>query len=443
MPTIIDNKLKVAVIGLGYVGLPLLCKFWAAGLSVLGLDNNPAKIESLQRGQSPIEDVSHQALQDMLASSRCVLSHQSEILAQADAIFICVPTPLSASREPDLSYILSAVEQLIPHLRTGQLVVLESTTYPGTTEELIVPLIEAAGFVPGVEVALAFSPERIDPGNRHFPVGQIPKVVGGLTPQCTEKACAVYHHVGIATHGVSSPRVAEAAKILENTFRSVNIALVNEFAQICHTLDLNVWEVIEAADTKPFGFMRFNPGPGIGGHCIPLDPHYLMWKTRFQGFEPRFISLADQVNREMPHYIVQRSLDILNDQKKALNGSRVLLVGVAYKPNISDARETPALYLWPLLEGKGAAVFYHDPHVPDFEVPGPTQHVRHQSQPLSPAHLQAAAYDLMIILTPHDSLDYEALAHGTCPVFDTRNILEHKLPELRHHETFQQRVVTL
>lgn len=427
MPTTIDANFTVAVIGLGYVGIPLLRKFWSAGLSVVGVDNNPDKVHLLNQGRSPIEDVTDAALAEMLASSRCVLASDPAVLTTAQAIFICVPTPLSASREPDLSFILSAVENLLPVLQPEQLVVLESTTYPGTTEELIAPLLARVGFVAGQDFFLAFSPERIDPGNTTYPVGEIPKVVGGMTDACTQRACEVYNYVGIKTHAVSSPRVAEAAKILENTFRSVNIALVNEFAQICRVLDLDVWEVIDAAATKPFGFMRFTPGPGIGGHCIPLDPHYLMWKTRFQGFEPRFISLADQVNREMPPYIVARSIDVLNQHKKAMNGSRILLVGVAYKPNISDAREAPALHLWPLLVAKGATVAYHDPHVPQLKIEGSTQ--IYESQPLSETAL--ANYDLVIVLTAHQDIDYACLNQPEYLIFDTRNVLRQVLTEVQ------------
>ncbi len=427
MLTTIDANFTVAVMGLGYVGIPLLRKFWSAGLAVVGVDNNPDKVHLLNQGRSPIEDVGDAALAEMLTSSRCLLTCDPAALASAQAIFICVPTPLSASREPDLSFILSAVEHLLPFLQPGQLVVLESTTYPGTTEELIAPLLSQAGFVAGQDFFLAFSPERIDPGNTTYPVGEIPKVVGGMTETCTQRACDVYRYVGIKTHPVTSPRVAEAAKILENTFRSVNIALINEFAQICRVLDLDVWEVIDAAATKPFGFMRFTPGPGIGGHCIPLDPHYLMWKTRFQGFEPRFISLADQVNREMPPYIVARSIDALNQYKKAMNGSRILLVGVAYKPNISDAREAPALHLWPLLSAKGATVAYHDPHVPQLQIEGSVQ--RYESQPLSEAAL--ANYDLIIVLTAHQDIDYACLNQPSYLIFDTRNILRQVLTEVR------------
>lgn len=427
MLTTIDANFTVAVMGLGYVGIPLLRKFWSAGLAVVGVDNNPDKVQLLNQGRSPIEDVGDAALAEMLTSSRCLLTCDPAALASAQAIFICVPTPLSASREPDLSFILSAVEHLLPFLQPGQLVVLESTTYPGTTEELIAPLLSQAGFVAGQDFFLAFSPERIDPGNTTYPVGEIPKVVGGMTETCTQRACDVYRYVGIKTHPVTSPRVAEAAKILENTFRSVNIALINEFAQICRVLDLDVWEVIDAAATKPFGFMRFTPGPGIGGHCIPLDPHYLMWKTRFQGFEPRFISLADQVNREMPPYIVARSIDALNQYKKAMNGSRILLVGVAYKPNISDAREAPALHLWPLLSAKGATVAYHDPHVPQLQIEGSVQ--RYESQPLSEAAL--ANYDLIIVLTAHQDIDYACLNQPSYLIFDTRNILRQVLTEVR------------
>lgn len=408
----------IGVMGLGYVGLPLLSAFYQAGFAVLGFDPDPSKLQALAAGRSYIQDVPDQAIAPMAADIRARFSAEKADLASADAILICVPTPLHKSKEPDLSYILAAAQAIGDSLRPGQLVILESTTYPGTTDEILLPIFEANGLKAGVDFMLAFSPERIDPGNRRFRVEDIPKVVGGLTPRCGEAAAALYGSIIAQIHAVSSPRVAETAKILENTFRSVNIALVNEFAVICRTLGVDVWEVIEAAATKPFGFMKFVPGPGIGGHCIPLDPHYLIWKSRVHGFEPRFMALADQINAGMPATVVQLVMEALNDDGKALRGARVLVLGVSYKSDVNDARESPAMHIIPMLQQKGALVAYHDPYVPRFAL---EDQPALDSQQLSAEAL--ADYDLGLILTAHSSVDYALLGARLPLLVDTRNIL--------------------
>lgn len=415
---LLTRKARVAVMGLGYVGLPLLVAFQQAGFGVLGFDPDERKLTALRAGSSYIQDVPDAAIQAMNQASAVFSAAETELVT-ADVILICVPTPLHKSKEPDLSYILSAARAIARVLRPGQLVVLESTTYPGTTDEILQPMFEAGGLKAGTDFMLAFSPERIDPGNRRFQVGDIPKVVGGLTPACTEAAALLYGSIIQKVHRVSSPRVAETTKILENTFRSVNIALVNEFAVLCRTLDVDVWEVVEAAATKPFGFMKFLPGPGIGGHCIPLDPHYLIWKARMHGFEPRFMALADQINAAMPATVVQLVMDALNQDGKALRGARVLVLGVAYKADIDDARESPALHIIPMLEQKGAVVSYHDPQVAELWL----DTRRLQSESLSPAGL--AHYDLGLILTAHAQIDYVLLGEHLPLLVDTRNCLRH------------------
>lgn len=412
------REATVAVMGLGYVGLPLLSAFYRAGFQVLGFDPDQRKLDALAAGKSYIQDISDQAVADMAADNRARFSADEQHLAEADAILICVPTPLHKSKEPDMSYIFAASEAIARQLRPGQLVVLESTTYPGTTDEILLPLFEARnGMQAGIDFLLAFSPERIDPGNPSFRVEDIPKVVGGCTTLCGEAAAVLYSSIIAKVHPVSSPRVAETAKILENTFRSVNIALVNEFAGICRTLGVDVWEVIEAAATKPFGFMKFVPGPGIGGHCIPLDPHYLIWKSRIHGYEPRFMALADQINSAMPREVVQLAMEALNDEGKSLRGSRVLALGVSYKADVDDERESPALQIIPLLQQKGAVVDYHDPYVPAFNIESQKMH----SCELTPATL--AGYDLGLILTGHRKLDYDLLGEHLSLIIDTRNMM--------------------
>lgn len=419
----------IAIMGMGYVGLPLLSAFYQAGYSVIGFDPNQSKIDTLVKGQSYIQDVPDSQIQTMLqcSDSQSVLfTHQASDISEADVIIICVPTPLHKSKEPDLSFILSAAEMIAKQIRAGQLIILESTTYPGTTDEILLPMFRHSGLNPGKDFLLAFSPERIDPGNRAFQVTDIPKVVGGITELCTQTACRLYQSVMPQVHPVSSPRVAETAKILENTFRSVNIALVNEFASICRTLDVDVWEVIEAAATKPFGFMKFLPGPGIGGHCIPLDPHYLIWKSRLHGFEPRFMALADQINSNMPKVVVQLLMDALNDVGKALKGSKILVLGVSYKADVDDARESPAIQIIPLLIQKGADASYHDPFVPVFDL---------DDTQLSSLELTAeslADFDAALVLTAHQAVDYALVSRCVPLILDTRNVMRQVADE---HQT--------
>lgn len=411
----ITRQARVGIIGLGYVGLPLLLSFAQRGFPVTGIDIDPERIALLQAGQSYIQDVPSTALQAVLAQPTTVFSSDFSHLREADVLIICVPTPLRKSKEPDISHILKAAEAIVQILHPGQLIILESTTYPGTTDEILLPMFEQTGLKVGQDYLLAFSPERIDPGNRHFQLSEIPKVVGGITPACTEVAAILYRQILTQVHVVSSARVAEAAKILENTFRSVNIALVNEFAGICRVLGVDVWEVIEAAATKPFGFMKFLPGPGIGGHCIPLDPHYLIWKSRLHGYEPRFLALAEQINASMPREVLQLIIDALNQQARPLKGSRVLIVGVAYKPDVDDVRESPALELIQLLWQKGADVSYLDPYVPTLQLAG---------RLLQSVSIQTLApVDLGVIITHHSNIDYQALCHHIPLWVDTRNAL--------------------
>ncbi|OLB06560.1 MAG: UDP-N-acetyl-D-glucosamine dehydrogenase, partial [Candidatus Rokubacteria bacterium 13_2_20CM_69_15_1] len=333
----------VGIIGLGYVGLPLAVAFAESGAAVIGLDVDPRRVASVRAGQSFVEDVSTEALGRLVRAERLVATDDVAALKDADAIVICVPTPLGKSKEPDISYIVSAADAVAGVLRRGQLIVLESTTYPGTTQEILQPRFEARGLKAGEDFFLAFSPERIDPGNQRYTLKDIPKVVGGLTPACRELATTLYARITRQVVPVSGPQTAEMVKLFENTFRSVNIALVNEFAIMCRRLGISVWEVIGAAATKPFGFMPFYPGPGLGGHCLPSDPHYLSWRLRLEGYEPRFIAFADEINRRMPTYVVQLVADALNDRGRAVRGARILVLGVAYKANVADTRDSPAI----------------------------------------------------------------------------------------------------
>src|SRR5437660_5198614 len=387
----------VGIIGLGYVGLPLAVAFAEAGANVIGVDLDPQRVTAIRAGRSFIEDVPTPALGALVAAGRLGAADDVAALKDCDAIVICVPTPLGKSKEPDISFIVSAADAIARIIRRGQLVVLESTTYPGTTREILLPRLEAGGLKAGEDFFLAFSPERIDPGNRRFTLRDIPKVVGGLTPTCRELAAALYGRVAPEVVPVSGPETAEMVKLFENTFRSVNIALVNEFAIMCRRLGLSVWEVIAAASTKPFGFMPFYPGPGLGGHCLPSDPHYLSWKVRLEGYEPRFITFADEINRHMPGYVVQMVTDALNDRARAVRGAHVLVLGVAYKPNVSDTRDSPALEIIGTLLVKGARVAYHHPHVPAITVNGVTL----ESRP----GVRAGEYDLVPVLTAHAGYD--------------------------------------
>jgi UDP-N-acetyl-D-glucosamine dehydrogenase len=406
---------KVGVIGLGYVGLPLAVEFARAGFHVVGYDVSERVVGLINKGASHIQDVSATAVAELVKEGRLEATTDPTRLREMDAISIAVPTPLAKTRDPDMSYVVSATDTVAKNARPGQLIVLESTTYPGTTRELLQPAMEAQGFVIGTDVFLAFSPERVDPGNEKWNTKNTPKVVGGITPACTEVATAFYKQCIDRVVAVSSPEAAELTKLLENTFRSVNIGLVNEMAIVCDRLGVDVWEVIDAAATKPFGFMRFTPGPGIGGHCIPLDPHYLAWKMRTLNYKTRFIDLASEINSQMPAYVVEKVADALNDERKAVNGSRVLVVGVAYKRDIDDVRESPALDVMRLLEELGADVSYHDPYVPTFREDG----IEHRSVDLTDARLKEC--DAVVIVTDHTSIDYQKLVNRVALIVDTRN----------------------
>jgi len=405
----------VGLIGLGYVGLPLAVAFAESGANVIGVDLDSRRVAAVRAGTSFIEDVPAEPLARLVRAGRLSAHDDFGALKDADAIVICVPTPLGKSKEPDISFIVAAADAVAAIIRPGQLVVLESTTYPGTTQEVLAPRFQAKGVVVGRDVFLAFSPERIDPGNKRWTLRDIPKVVGGVTEACRELASMLYARVASQVVPVSGPETAEMVKLFENTFRSVNIALVNEFAIMCRRLGLSVWEVIAAASTKPFGFMPFYPGPGLGGHCLPSDPHYLSWKVRLEGYEPRFITFADEINRRMPAYVVQMAADALNDRSRALRGARILVLGVAYKAGVADVRDSPALEIIEGLLAKGAVVDYHDPYVSSAMIGTHTM----KSVPWDAAAL--ASRDIVLILTAHASYDWAAIVRDSPLVIDTRN----------------------
>jgi len=412
-----SRKARVGVIGLGYVGLPLAVEFARAGLDVTGFDVDSGRVEDVNQGRSYIVDMSDGEMREILASGRLRATADFSRLADMDTINICVPTPLRKTKDPDLTYIVSAVRSIREHLRRGQLVILESTTYPGTTEEVVQPILEESGLRAGRDFYLAFSPERIDPGNPNFNTRNIPKVVGGHSPECAAAARTLYEQCIDTVVPVSSTRVAEMVKLLENTFRSVNIGLVNELAQMSQRLGIDVWEVIDAAKTKPFGFMAFYPGPGLGGHCIPVDPYYLSWKARMHDFEPRFIELAGIVNESMPRFVVERITEALNRQSKSVRDSKIHLVGIAYKRGVNDVRESPALNVLKLLFEKGAILSYSDPYVPK---------LREEGLELSSVPLEATlsnGCDCAVILTDHTEFDYGFIARNARAVVDTRNAL--------------------
>jgi UDP-N-acetyl-D-glucosamine dehydrogenase len=413
-----SRRARVGVIGLGYVGLPLLVELARAGFDAVGIDVDHSKVESVGRGRSYVGDVTDAALGEVLEQKRVTATTDFAALADLDTINICVPTPLRKTKDPDLSYIVAAVEQVAKYLRPGQLVVLESTTYPGTTEEVVQPMLEARGLTAGSDFFLAFSPERVDPGNARWDTRTIPRVVGGIDAASTEVAAALYRAVVDEVVPVSTSRVAEMVKLLENTFRAVNIGLVNELALMCRELNVDVWEVIDAAKTKPFGFMAFYPGPGLGGHCIPIDPFYLSWKARQSGFESRFIELAGHINAAMPRYVLARIVDALNSVGRPLKESRVHLFGMAYKADVSDARESPALDIAELLRKSGAIVSYSDPYVPAVSNAGLAL------QAVSPEEAFAAGIDCAVIMTAHAAFDYEDLVRRAPLVVDTRNALK-------------------
>jgi UDP-N-acetyl-D-glucosamine dehydrogenase len=415
--------MRTAIVGLGYVGLPLSLQFARSGVMVLGLDVDATKVDALNLGRSYIKHIPPEMVAD--AVRRGVFSASSDFsrVREADAVIICVPTPLNKNREPDLSFILETGRSMAPHLRKGTLVVLESTTYPGTTDEDLRKVLEVgSGLEAGKGFHLAFSPEREDPGNPDSKVALIPKIVGGYTPACLEKAVALYSQAIKTVVPVSSCRAAEAAKLLENTFRSVNIALVNELKIVYGAMAIDVWEVINAAKTKPFGFMPFYPGPGLGGHCIPIDPFYLTWKAREYGQHTRFIELAGEINTSMPLYVVHRVADALNDRQKAVRGSSILVLGLAYKPNVDDERESPSYVLMNLLKERGAEVAYHDPYVPVIK---PTREHGHWAGTKSVAWNRETitAFDLVLIATNHACVNYQELANWTECIVDTRNAM--------------------
>jgi UDP-N-acetyl-D-glucosamine dehydrogenase len=412
-----ERRAVVGVIGLGYVGLPLAVEFARVGLGVIGFDLDRSRVDSINGGKSYIPDVSTEMVGALVERGKLAAAVDFSRLAETDAVIICVPTPLRKTKEPDISYILAAAEQVKSYLHSPQLVVLESTTYPGTTNEVVLPMLEDTGLVLDRDFYLAFSPERVDPGNKQYQTHNIPKVVGGVSPASTEVAAALYQTIVGEVHTVSSAQVAETAKLLENTYRSVNIGLVNEMAQLCYHLGIDSWEVIGAAATKPFGFMAFYPGPGIGGHCIPLDPHYLSWKARLHGFEARFIGLAEEVNSHMPNHVVQLVQDGLNAQTKPVKGSRILVVGVAYKRDINDVRESPALGIVDQLMHKGASVSYHDPFVPEMSVDG-----RGALASVELTDEVLSSCDCAVIVTDHSDVDYSRVLKLAPLVVDTRNV---------------------
>jgi UDP-N-acetyl-D-glucosamine dehydrogenase len=409
------REARVAIIGLGYVGLPLAVEIARAGFTVTGIDLDGERVEALSKGRNYISDVDDETLRALVAEKRLIATDSYGILDHMDVAILCVPTPLTKHKEPDISYIMSAANQVAVRLRAGMLLILESTTYPGTTEELILPMLTAKGLREGEDFYLAFSPERVDPGNRQWHISNTPKIMGGVTPLCTELATALYRSFIQEVIPVSSPRVAETIKLLENTFRAVNIALVNEVAIMCDRLGINTWEVIKAAATKPFGFMPFYPGPGLGGHCIPIDPLYLSWKLKSLNYHARFIELAGEINSAMPSFVINKIVDALNDHGHPVRGSRILVLGVSYKRDVSDIRESPALEIIQTLLLKGALVSYHDPFVPLFR----SGDVCLDSVPLVEERLKEA--HCVVILTDHTSLNYPWIVGMSTLIVDTRN----------------------
>ena len=410
-----SREARIGVIGLGYVGLPLAVELGQAGFRVTGFDVDVKKIRSLAEGHSYIADVASRDLKTQIDAGHFEATAEFDKLAEVDVINICVPTPLRKTRDPDVSFIASAVEEIRKHLHEGQLIILGSTTYPGTTHEFVIPMLEDSGLVIGTDFSLAFAPERIDPGNVKFKIQNVPKVVGGETALCTDLACALFDTVFETTVPVSSTQAAEMVKLLENTFRAINIGLANEIALMCEKLDLDVWEVIDAAATKPYGFMKFTPGPGLGGHCIPVDPAYLSWKMKSLNFPARFIELATEVNSGMPDHVVDRIAGMLNEDRLAVNGARILILGVAYKASVDDMRESPALDVIKGLLGRGGHIRYHDAYVAECEIAGRSM----KSVDLTDEELKTS--DLVVILTDHPNVDYDRVVRVGPRVFDTRN----------------------
>lgn len=416
------NEAVVAVIGMGYVGLPLALNFARSGLRTLGVDIDPLKVAALNEGRTYIEHIDAGRIADARAAGTFEATVDFARLAEADAIIICVPTPLTKHRDPDLSYVINTVEALLPFVRKGQLISLESTTYPGTTDEELLPRIAGLGLAVGEDFHLVFSPEREDPGNPVYTNSTIPKVIGGITPACLRAGLALYGRVCDGLVPVSSPRAAEFTKLLENIYRSVNIGLVNEMKLVADEMGVDIWEVIEAAKTKPFGFTAFYPGPGLGGHCIPIDPFYLTWKAKEYQLHTRFIELAGEVNESMPHYVIRRVVETLNSRRKPVNGSRILLLGLAYKGNVDDCRESPAFRLLDLLSRQGAELDYYDPHVP--QVPRTREHAEWAGKPSIPWTREAVSgYDCTIIVTAHKAYNLPEIVAWCDPIVDTRNAL--------------------
>jgi UDP-N-acetyl-D-glucosamine dehydrogenase len=412
-----SRKACTGVIGLGYVGLPLAIEFAHAGFRAIGIDIDQRKVDAVNAGTSYIVDTASEEVASLVTTGRLTATNDFSVLAECDTINICVPTPLRKTKDPDMTFILAAVAEIKKYIHPGQLVILESTTYPGTTEEVVLPALEESGLKVGHDFFLAFSPERIDPGNKQFQTRNIPKVVGGVTAQCTQVAKALYEQSIDSVVPVSSTRVAEMVKLLENTFRSVNIGLVNELALMSAKLGINVWEVIDAAATKPFGFMPFYPGPGLGGHCIPIDPFYLGWKAKMHGFEPRFIELAGQINESMPKFVVDKVTDALNNNGKAVRNARIHVLGVAYKRDVNDVRESPSLHVIKMLLDKGAKVTYSDPFAPTIRENG----MELDETPVSQA-LEAGT-DCVVLLTDHSAFNYPEIVHLAPVIIDTRNAL--------------------
>jgi len=427
--TALEEKIKnrtarVGIIGLGYVGLPLAMEFAKAGFSVTGIDIQESKVSQLNRGESYVQDVPTDTLRKWVSGGKFRATSDFSVILDLDTINIAVPTPLRKTKDPDMSYIVSACQETAKYLGPGKLVILESTTYPGTTDELVLPMLEASGWKVGEDFFLCFSPERVDPGNPQYQTANIPKVVGGITPACTQLGALFYAQALEKVVPVSSTRVAEMVKLLENTFRMINIGLVNEMALMCDRMGINVWEVIDAAATKPFGFMPFYPGPGLGGHCIPIDPFYLSWKTKQSGIEARFIELAGYINGQMPHFVVDKIQDALNDHSKPLKGSHVHVLGVAYKRNIDDVRESPALDVILLLERRGTRVTYSDPFVPTLRL---DHHELTAQDPIA----MAGQADCVVIVTDHSGVDYAAIVERAKLIFDARNALKnHPSPKI-------------
>ncbi len=415
-----SRKIRSAVIGLGYVGLPLAIELAQAGVEVVGIDTEKSKVDAINHKKSYIRDVPSSTVRELVSKGMLSATTAYSALMNVDTINICVPTPLRKTKEPDISFVIKCAEQIARYLRRGQMVILESTTYPGTTEEVLLPMFEAKGLKVGKDFHLAFSPERVDPANPTYTTKNIPKVVGGVTPACTKAAQALYELCIDTVHPVASTRVAETVKLLENTFRAVNIAMVNELALMCDKMKINVWEVIDAAKTKPFGYMAFYPGPGLGGHCIPIDPLYLSWRARFFGFEARLIEVAAQINRSMPEYVAHKVSAALNSKGKSVKNAKILILGVAYKRNVNDYRESPAFEIIELLQKLGAKVSYHDPHVPHFTEAG----LKMKGVRLTPQTLKNA--DCVVIVTDHDAFDYAAIVKSSKLIVDTRNATRSK-----------------